>query len=55
MIGIFRSLQSLSRAVTPMLAGAISGVFGFRILFTAGAALAVAAFGIGRTLPKPAK
>ncbi len=54
-IGIFRSLQSLSRAVTPMLAGAISGVFGFRILFTAGAALAVAAFGIGRTLPKPAK
>ena len=54
-IGIFRSLQSLSRAVTPMLAGAVSGVFGFRILFTAGAALAVAAFGVGRTLPKPVK
>lgn len=54
-LGIFRSLQSLSRAVTPMLAGAISGLFGFRVLFTAGAALAVAAFGIGRTLPKPVK
>ena len=54
-LGIFRSLQSLSRAITPMLAGAISGLFGFRILFTAGAALAVAAFGLGRTLPKPVK
>ncbi len=54
-LGIFRSLQSLSRAITPMLAGAVSGIFGFRILFTAGAALSIAAFGIGRTLPKPHK
>lgn len=54
-LGIFRSLQSLSRAVTPMIAGIVSGLFGFRILFAAGAALSVAAFGLGRTLPKPAK
>jgi MFS family permease len=54
-LGIFRSLQSLSRAITPMLAGAVSGLFGFRTLFTVGAALSIAAFGVGRTLPKPAK
>jgi len=54
-LGIFRSLQSLSRAVTPMLAGIVSGLFGFRVLFAAGAALAIAAFGVGRTLPKPVK
>jgi MFS family permease len=54
-LGIFRSLQSLSRAITPLLAGVVSGLFGFRVLFAAGAAIALAAFGIGRTLPKPAK
>lgn len=54
-LGIFRSLQSLSRAITPMLAGAVSGLFGFPALFAASAALALAAFGLGRTLPKPAK
>jgi MFS family permease len=54
-LGIFRSLQSLSRAVTPILAGAVSGLLGFRVLFGVGAALALVAFGIGRTLPKPMK
>jgi MFS family permease len=54
-LGIFRSLQSLSRAVTPILAGAVSSMFGFRVLFGAGAAIALVAFGIGRTLPKPVK
>ncbi len=54
-LGIFRSLQSLSRAITPILAGAVSGLFGFRVLFSAGAMLALAAFGLGRTLPKPVK
>ena len=54
-LGIFRSLQSLSRAVTPLFAGAISSLFGFGVLFTASAGLAAAAFGIGRTLPKPVK
>jgi MFS family permease len=54
-LGIFRSLQSLSRAVTPILAGAVSGLFGFRVLFSVGAALALVAFGVGRTLPKPVK
>ncbi len=54
-LGIFRSLQSLSRAVTPLLAGAVSGLFGFRVLFSIGAALALVAFGVGRTLPKPVK
>jgi MFS family permease len=54
-LGIFRSLQSLSRAITPLLAGIVSGLFGFRVLFAAGAVLAIAAFGVGRTLPKPVK
>lgn len=54
-LGIFRSLQSLSRAITPILAGALSGLFGFRLLFSVGAALALVAFGVGRTLPKPVK
>jgi hypothetical protein len=38
-----------------MIAGIVSGAFGFRVLFAASAALALAAFGLGRTLPKPAK
>lgn len=54
-LGIFRSLQSLSRAITPMLAGAVSGMLGYTKLFVAAAVLAVAAFGLGRTLPKPVK
>jgi MFS family permease len=54
-LGIFRSLQSLSRAITPLLAGVLSGLFGFRVLYTTGAALSIAAFGLGRTLPKPVK
>ena len=54
-LGIFRSLQSLSRAITPLLAGALSGLFGFRVLFSVGAALALAAFALGRSLPKPVK
>lgn len=54
-LGIYRSLQSLSRAITPMLAGIVSGLFGFGVLFSASAALALAAFGVGRTLPKPVK
>jgi MFS family permease len=54
-IGIFRSLQSLSRAITPMLAGAVSGMLGYTKLFVAAAVLAIAAFSIGRTLPKPVK
>ncbi len=54
-LGIFRSLQALSRAITPLLAGAVSGLFGYGVLFTASAALALAAFGVGRTLPRPVK
>jgi MFS family permease len=54
-LGIFRSLQSLSRAITPMLAGIISGLFGFPVLFVVGAMLSAAAFAVARQLPKPAK
>jgi MFS family permease len=54
-LGIFRSLQSLSRAITPMIAGVVSGLFGYATLFTTGALLTFAAFGLGRTLPKPVK
>lgn len=54
-LGIFRSLQSLSRAFTPLLAGTISGLFGYASLFVGGAGLTLIAFALGRTLPKPVK
>ncbi len=54
-LGIFRSLGSLSRAITPVLAGAAFWLYGSRSVFIAGAALAVGAFALSTTLPKPAK
>ena len=54
-LGIFRSLGSLSRAITPILAGAAFWLFGSRSVFIAGALLSAGAFGLSITLPKPQK
>ncbi len=54
-LGIFRSLGSLSRAITPVLAGVVFWVYGSRSVFVAGAALALCALALSLTLPKPEK
>ncbi len=54
-LGIFRSLGSLSRAITPVLAGAAFWLFGSRSVFVVSAVLSLGAFGLGTTLPKPHK
>lgn len=54
-LGIFRSLGSLTRAFTPILAGIIFWRFGSMSVFVAGAVCSVAAFALSRTLPKPGK
>ena len=54
-LGIFRSLGSLSRAITPILAGAAFWLFGSRSVFIVGALLSAGAFGLSTTLPKPQK
>lgn len=54
-LGIFRSLGSLSRAVTPILAGIIFWVAGSGTVFVIAAALSLAALLLSFRLPKPAK
>lgn len=54
-LGIFRSLGSLARAITPIIAGAMFWMFGSASVFVAGAALSVIAYIIGARLPKPVK
>lgn len=54
-IGIFRSLGSLSRAVTPITAGIIFWTLGAKAVFTAAALLAAAAWFAGTRLPQPEK
>jgi len=54
-LGIFRSLGSLSRAFTPVLAGVVFWALTARTVFVLGAALALAALGLSSRLPKPAK
>ncbi|HKB91782.1 MAG TPA: MFS transporter [Opitutaceae bacterium] len=54
-LGIFRSLGSLARAITPILAGIVFWVFGSRAVFISSAVLAMGAFGLSTTLPQPAK
>ncbi len=54
-LGIFRSLGSLSRAVTPVLAGAGFFLFGSGSVFYVGAALSVGAYGLSLTLPQAHK
>jgi MFS family permease len=54
-LGIFRSLGSLSRAITPVLAGAVFFILGSRCVFVGAAAFAAAALVLSRRLPQPAR
>jgi len=54
-LGIFRSLGSLSRAITPLLAGIVFWACGSTTVFLAGAAIAIGALALARRLPQPAK
>jgi MFS family permease len=54
-LGIFRSLGSLSRAFTPVLAGVVFWVFGSKSVFVAGAVMAALALTLSVSLPKPVK
>ena len=49
----FRSLGSLSRAFTPVLAGLVFWIFGGAALFVAASVLAGVAFMLSRKLPAP--
>jgi len=54
-LGIFRSLGSLSRAITPILAGIVFWMCGSRTLFIAGAAVSLGALVLAVRLPRPVK
>ena len=54
-LGIFRSLGSLARAITPLIAGAAFWLFGSRSVYLAGAILSLGAYSLSRTLPKAQK
>ena len=54
-LGIFRSLGALARAITPVLAGIIFFAAGSRVLYVIAAALTMIALALGRKLPQPGK
>jgi MFS family permease len=54
-LGIFRSLGSLSRAITPMLAGVVFWRLGATSVFVGGAVMSLLALGLSTALPKPVK
>ncbi len=54
-LGIFRSLGSLARAITPIAAGIVFWLLGSRSVFVGGAVFAAIAFGLSAALPKPVK
>lgn len=54
-LGIFRSLGSLARAVTPVAAGIVFWTLGSGAVFAAGAMLALGAWQFARSLPAPEK
>ena len=54
-LGIFRSLGSLSRAITPVIAGAVFSVFGSAWVFAGGAALSVGALALSARLTRPVR
>ncbi len=54
-LGIFRSLGSLARAVTPVAAGVVFWMLGSGAVFAAGAVLALGAWQFARSLPAPEK
>lgn len=54
-LGIFRSLGSLARAVTPVLAGVVFWMMGGPTVFAAAAALSLGCWWVARRLPSPEK
>lgn len=54
-LGIFRSLGSLARAMTPIAAGLVFWISGSITVYVAGAVLVVAALALSVKLPKPEK
>ena len=54
-LGIFRSLGALARAVTPVCAGFVFWMFGSPIAYFSCAVLTLAAFGLSVALPRPKK
>ena len=54
-MGVFRSLGSLSRAITPVLAGTVFWIFGSSKVFIVGAVFALGSLWLSRTLPAPTK
>lgn len=54
-LGIFRSLGSLSRAITPVLAGTAFWIFGSASVFVTGAVVSAAALWLSLSLPPPVK
>lgn len=54
-LGIFRSLGSLSRAITPITAGIVFWTFGSKSVFLGAALLAIGAWIAGTRLPQPEK
>ncbi|HXN34987.1 MAG TPA: MFS transporter [Opitutaceae bacterium] len=55
MLGIFRSLGSLSRAVSPVVAGAVFSIFGSESVFVGSAALSAAALVLSSRLTNPVR
>lgn len=54
-LGIFRSLGSLSRAITPVIAGTAFWILGSTSVFVCGALVSLAALWLSLSLPSPAK
>jgi len=54
-LGIFRSLGSLARAITPVAAGLVFWTLGSGAVFAAGAMLSLGAWQFARSLPAPEK
>lgn len=54
-LGIFRSLGSLARAITPIVAGAAFWLYGSRSVFVVAAVVTAGAFFLSLALPKPQK
>lgn len=54
-LGIFRALGSLARALTPVLAGAVFWLLGGAVVFLAAAAIALGAWVAALRLPAPAR
>ena len=54
-LGIFRSLGSLARAITPIGAGIIYFTCGSATVFVAGSVVSIASLALSATLPKPIK